>query len=299
MGEADIPGTLHLGCPVWACEGWRGSLYTRGAARAEFLPQYARVFGAVEGNSTFYGLPAEATVRRWAAEAPFGFRFCFKFPRRVTHDARLAGHEADGARFLDLMALLPGRTGPLLLQLGPGFAPRDLARLERYLAALPRDFRYAVEVRHPGWYADAGAERAFDAVLAAHGVARGNFDTHDVFEAIEPDATTAISQGRKPRLPRRAVATAREAFVRFVGQNQIERSRAALDFWARKVEAWLLEGREVYFFTHTPDDAMAPRLARMFHLMLRERLPALAPLPAFAGELEAPPRSAPEQPSLL
>ena len=65
-------GTLRLGCPVWAFEGWRGSLYTRAARREEFLPQYARVFGAVEGNSTFYGLPAEATVRRWAAEAPPG-----------------------------------------------------------------------------------------------------------------------------------------------------------------------------------------------------------------------------------
>ena len=42
-------GTLRLGCPVWAFDGWRGSLYSRNAQRGDFLPQYARVFGAVEG----------------------------------------------------------------------------------------------------------------------------------------------------------------------------------------------------------------------------------------------------------
>jgi uncharacterized protein YecE (DUF72 family) len=124
-------------------------------------------------------------------------------------------------------------------------------------------------------------------VLRAHAAARCNFDTHDVFESQALDETTAISQSRKPRLPRRAVATARETFVRFVGRNAIEASRTALSFWVERVADWLERGHEVFFFTHTPDDAMAPQLARLFHGVLCERLPRLPALAAFAGEAEA------------
>jgi uncharacterized protein YecE (DUF72 family) len=289
MHSTAITGTLRLGCPVWACADWRGGLYTRGARREDFLRQYAPVFGAVEGNSTFYGLPTEATVRRWAAEAPAGFRFCFKFPRSVSHERQLVDAGRDTDAFLRLMSLLPDRLGPLLLQLGPGFGPAHLDDLDRYLAALPGAFRYAVEVRHPGLYDDAGAEHAFDQLLLAHAASRCNFDTMHVFDAAPADAATVQAQARKPRLPRRAVVAGGAAFVRFVGGNAVELAREALGFWVERVGAWLAEGREVYFFTHTPDDAHAPRLARFFHQLLREQVPALAPLPAFSGESETAP----------
>lgn len=282
------PGALRLGCPVWAFEGWRGSLYARAARREDFLPQYARVFGAVEGNATFYGLPPEATVRRWAAEAPPGFRFCFKFPRAVTHERQLVGAQRETDAFLRLMALLPDRLGPLLLQLGPGFGPRHLDDLDRFLGALPRGVPCAVEVRHAGLYDDGPAEATFDALLTAHGAARCNFDTADVFGAEASDASTAQAQSRKPRLPRRAAAPAGPAFVRFVGRNRIEASEPALARWIAPVTDWLASGREVYFFTHTPDDASAPHLARRFHGMLRAALPALPPLASFPGEAEPP-----------
>jgi uncharacterized protein YecE (DUF72 family) len=288
MNAPRPPGPLRLGCPVWAFEGWRGSLYTRAARREEFLPQYACVFGAVEGNSTFYGLPAEATVRRWAVEAPPGFRFCFKFPRTVTHERQLVDAGRETEAFLRRMALLPDRLGPLLLQLGPGFGPRHLGDLDRYLGALPRELSCAVEVRHAGLYDDGPAEAEFDALLAARGASRCNFDTADVFGAEAADASTAQAQSRKPRLPWRASAPAGPAFVRFVGRNTVEDSVPALAQWVAPVADWLSSGREVYFFTHTPDDAAAPHLARRFHAMLRAALPSLPPLSPFAGEAEPP-----------
>jgi uncharacterized protein YecE (DUF72 family) len=174
----------------------------------------------------------------------------------------------------------------LLLQLGPGFGPRDLDALDRYLGALPAGFECAVEVRHPGLYDDAAAERAFDQLLVAHNAARGNFDTHHVFDASALDATTVQAQERKPRLPQRAVVTAGPAFVRFVGGNVVENARGALGFWVERVSLWLIEGREVYFFTHTPDDTNAPHLARLFHALLRDRLRSLPALAAFPGEIE-------------
>ncbi len=42
-----------LGCPFWSFPDWNGSLYSRDARAPDRLPQYARVFNAVEGNTTF------------------------------------------------------------------------------------------------------------------------------------------------------------------------------------------------------------------------------------------------------
>ncbi|MDR3454238.1 MAG: DUF72 domain-containing protein, partial [Rhodoferax sp.] len=55
-----------IGCPSWSELAWRDHLYPENARPADFLQLYAQVFNAVEGNTTFYAQPAEATVQRWA-----------------------------------------------------------------------------------------------------------------------------------------------------------------------------------------------------------------------------------------
>lgn len=282
-------GTLYLGCPVWAQANWRGALYTSDARREDFLPQYARVFGAVEGSATFYALPGETTVRRWADGTPQGFRFVFKFPRAVTHDRKLIDAHACTDSFLARMALLPERLGPLLIQLGPDFGARDLPTLADFLRALPDSFDYVVEVRHPDFFDDGPNEAALAVLLAARGIARGNLDTTQVFESPDRDDSTRRAQYEKPRVPRRAVHVAGPALVRFVGENEIARCDAALDFWVDQVGSWLERGIDVYFFAHAPDDINAPALARRFHARLATRvgsLPALAPFPGETGPVE-------------
>ena len=68
----------RLGCPFWGCKDWVGSLYSRDARPADYLRQYASVFSAVEGNTTFYSTPSADTVQRWIAATPEHFQFCFK-----------------------------------------------------------------------------------------------------------------------------------------------------------------------------------------------------------------------------
>ena len=95
---------VYLGCPLWAHAPWKGRFFTAKASREDFLPQYARVFGTTEGNATFYGLPAPETVERWAAEAPSDFRFCFKFPRVISHEKALVGAETETKAFFERLA---------------------------------------------------------------------------------------------------------------------------------------------------------------------------------------------------
>ncbi len=74
-----------LGCPSWSEPAWRGSIYPRDIRPADCLSHYCRLFNAVEGNTTFYARPSAATVQRWAAQMPAGFRFCAKLPREISH----------------------------------------------------------------------------------------------------------------------------------------------------------------------------------------------------------------------
>lgn len=94
---------------MWANAEWRGGFYP---PHGGGLEEYARVFGAVEGNTTFYsGAPRAGTVAAWARQVPPGFRFCFKLPAVLTHERRLAGIEAEFDAFVEALAPLWDRLG--------------------------------------------------------------------------------------------------------------------------------------------------------------------------------------------
>ncbi len=291
-------GTVRIGCPAWAHEPWRGRFFTTRARREEFLRQYAGVFGTTEGNATFYGVPPAERVARWAAEAPAEFRFCFKFPRAITHDRLLVGAETETREFLTRLAPLAERLGPYLIQLHERFDARRLGVLEAFLRGLPREFAYAVEVRAPEFYAGGAEERALDALLGELGMDRSIFDTRCIHASTATDEFTRDAQRRKPRLAIQAKATGRRPFVRFVADPQLEKNTAALAAWAEVVAAWRAEGREPYFFTHHPDDTFAPDVGRMFQASLRARCPDLPEPPRWPAEGE-PRAPAAEQLSLL
>ncbi|HEY1109263.1 MAG TPA: DUF72 domain-containing protein, partial [Opitutaceae bacterium] len=89
-----------------------------------------------------------------------------------------------------------------------------------------------------------------------------------------------------PRVPRRTTALGRTPFVRFVGDGDLTRNDAAIAAWAEVVARWLGEGRSPYFFVHTPDDLLAPELARRFQAAVHARFPAVPAPPAWPGEGE-------------
>ena len=78
-----------LGCPEWSRPEWKGGLLPARTRSKDFLAGYARVFNTVEGNTTFYALPRPDVVERWKESTPPSFRFCFKFPRSISHDRKL------------------------------------------------------------------------------------------------------------------------------------------------------------------------------------------------------------------
>ncbi|MCO5157108.1 MAG: DUF72 domain-containing protein [Aquamicrobium sp.] len=116
------------------------------------LARYAAVFDGVEVNSTFYRRHKASTFERWAEATPDGFRFAVKIPKAITHERAMEDIREPFATFLQDIAALGGKRGPLLCQLPPSlrFDP------ERFEAAFDtmRDLDQGplvIEVRHRCW----------------------------------------------------------------------------------------------------------------------------------------------------
>lgn len=283
---------LGVGCPMWAHKPWQGRYLPDGLARHDQLAAYATWCNAVEGNTTFYGLPAASSVEAWAASTPASFRFAFKLPRAVTHDRRLREAEAETTRFLDLLAPLGGRADPVVIQLPATFGPAQLGDLARYLASLPTSHRYAVEVRHPAFFPEAepgsGSDRAtrpspasgaLERLLRRHDVEWTIFDTTTLFSRPPTDDAERQAWTDKPRVAPRTIALTDRPVVRFLGRDDPEATARGWQRWLPIVAGWLREGRRPLFFVHTPDNVDALPLARRFHHEVIQLVPELEPLP--------------------
>lgn len=278
--------TYFLGCPMWANRAWQGSLLEPGRRTADFLSDYARVLNTVEGNTTFYAVPNAEKVRHWRDQTPPSFRFCFKFPKVISHELALLNCEREVASFFEAMAPLGRRLGPFFLQLPPSFC--DLDRLSRFLTVLPKSFRFAVEVRHPAFFAGDAIERDFEAMLTGLEMDRVLFDTERLMTFQSSDDGVKAAQRKKPSVPRRTNATGRHPFLRYAGLPSVERDEEGVRFWADQTAAWLAEGKQPFVFMHqVPEDDEAPELCRMFHHQLQTRIADLGPMPEWPGERAA------------
>lgn len=275
----------RLGCPFWSFEAWNGSLYSRDARPADRLAQYARVFPTVEGNTTFYSVPSARSVARWREAVPAGFRFCFKLPRAITHDAQLLDAKAPLERFLAAVAPLGERLGPFLIQLPPKFGPERLPDLEAFLDGLPGELDFAVELRHRDFFDDAALAGHADEILAERGCDRVVMDTRALRagDPRHPEVLAALHA--KPDLPLRPDPVGRRPLVRWVGHPEPAANEPYLAEWAERVAGWIDRGLEPFFFVHTASNLRTPEVARDFHARVAARAQAdVGSLPGFPGE---------------
>jgi len=284
-----IKHLFYLGCPVWACEHWRGSLYTAKAPRADWLRQYSGVFGTVEGNSTFYALPSLDTAKRWAEYVARGFQFSLKVSRAVSHEKRLRGAEKELAAFVEVADVLDVHRclGPSFLQLPPDFSPQERQVLESFLRSLPTYLPWAVEVRHLDWYDSGPNEKWLDDLLTELRIDKVLFDSRPLYSKPPSDEIEKVSQTRKPKTPIRQTVTGQHPFLRIVGRNHLDEVQPWIDEWAPVIAGWIAHGRQPFVFTHAPDDKFAPEFARRMYAGIQSSLPSLPDLPAWPGELAA------------
>ncbi|MEX1010848.1 MAG: DUF72 domain-containing protein [Balneolaceae bacterium] len=268
----------HIGTTRWSLKEWVGRFYTEDATPDSFLSQYASVFNAVEGNTTFYRTPDPKTVERWGEAVPDGFKFCFKFPRGITHEKQLAGAGDEILSFIDRFEPIRDHLGPFHIQLDDRFSYRQFSVLEEMLGSLPAEYAYALEVRHPDYFDKGKKENHLVHLLRNLNIDRVVFDTRRLHSLKGSEPSIVEAQKKKPKLPVRFDPTGSRPFLRYVGANDVPNNEAWLKEWAIIVADWILDGRHPYVFIHAPDSVSAPEIARYFHRELA-RLVDVKPMP--------------------
>ena len=275
---------FYVGCPIWANKSWVNSLYPKGTKPSDFLRVYAQQLTTVEGNTTFYAVPAPATVQHWAEETPETFRFCPKLPRTISHAGRLMEHREEAMQFLEVMSGLGSRLGPLFLQLPPRYSPAMMDDLGEFLRNWPSEMQLAVEVRHPAWF-DAPHHEGLQAMLSGYRMARVVIDTRpirtlDGEQILQGSVYERMLQARerKPSLPVIFEPTGPFTFLRYIGHPNMEHNAPFLEEWAAHLSEWLEKGLDSYVFCHCPDERIDPQLCRDLHRRVSERI-SIAPLP--------------------
>lgn len=273
----------HLGCTVWSLKEWVGNFFTDDAKQNNFLSQYSSVFNCVEGNTTFYNIPSEKTVKKWKQATPDGFKFCFKFHRSITHDQQLNDVEDEIMQFLEVFDPITERLGPFMIQLPPKFSPEEFTKLERMVSFLPSAYRYAIEVRHPDFFNHGREEHRLNRLLKSYNIDRVIFDTRKLHTMKTDEQSVLEAKKKKPEVPVRFDNTGSRPLVRFVGSNDPVANEPYLKEWAIVVADWIKEGLHPYVFTHTPDRVSQPQNARRFHQLLSELID-IDPMPKWPKE---------------
>ncbi|UPG84041.1 DUF72 domain-containing protein [Luteibacter aegosomatis] len=156
---------IRIGCAGWSLSSKVAALFE---GQGSHLERYARVFDAVEINTSFYRPHQPKTYARWAASVPDAFRFAVKMPKTISHELRL--RDADDAleRFMEEAGALGDKLGCLLLQLPPSLT-FDKASAETFFASLRRltALRVVCEPRHATWFTEEATETLTKARIAA------------------------------------------------------------------------------------------------------------------------------------
>jgi uncharacterized protein YecE (DUF72 family) len=242
-------GAIRIGISGWTYKGWRGRFYPKGLPQKRELAYAAGRFASIEINGTFYSLQRPESFAAWDAATPAGFVFALKGPRYITHFLRLKDVEAPLANFLASGPLrLGAKLGPMLWQ----FPPRmkfDAARLDAFLALLPRDTAAALELarRHDcrldgrAWLAIDRKRRLRHAVEIRHDSFRD-----PAFVALLRRHRAALVVADTVDWPLLMDVTADFVYVRLHGSQELYASGyddPDLDVWAARVAAWA-RGRE-------------------------------------------------------
>ncbi|MFN9788752.1 MAG: DUF72 domain-containing protein [Pirellulaceae bacterium] len=241
------------------------------------LAWYSQMFPTVEGNSTFYALPPLSTLDHWCDSTPSGFRFCFKFPQAISHTAQLAVDQQTmqpWLRWIEQTAR-KDRLGPSLLQLGPAFSSCSWSTLETFLKQLPKEFPWAVELRHPDWFDGENWEPRVDQLLLEQGIDRVHLDATWLFSRPPETEGERIASAKKPKVAVRHRTPGQRPMLRLIGRDHAEGLEDAWGTWAHTICTWMLDGKQPWIFTHAPDDRQAPFLARRLFRLIESQLRVL------------------------
>jgi uncharacterized protein YecE (DUF72 family) len=231
---------IWIGTSGYQYPEWRGKFYPEELSTAKMLGYYAERFATTEVNYSFRQIPSEKALKEWAARTPEDFQFSLKAPQKITHFAKLRDCADTLQFFVDRVAVLRAKLGPILFQLPPTLKA-DAALLTDFLAQLPRGTRTAFEFRHESWFHD-----SIFAALKKRNAALCIAETEDLATPFQETADFLYLRLRREDYKARDLAR-----------------------WASKM--WESRGRnqEAFVYFKHEETGVGPKFAQAFEKQLR------------------------------
>jgi uncharacterized protein YecE (DUF72 family) len=237
------PGKLFIGTSGWSYKDWVGPFYPEGTKAADYLSIYTKKYNTVEVDSTFYGIPRETTVQKWAKVSANNFVFSPKVPQEITHELRLEKCDHIWERYLNTMRILGPKLGPIVLQFDYKFKYKEhFEVLEHFLHQHAQEARLCVEIRNRDWH-----QESFYEMLAKF--------------------NTALILNDLYYMPRIVKLTANFTYIRLLGNRKqipddfsharVNRDKD-LDWWAKWINRILERELEVYVYSNNRYQGHAP-----------------------------------------
>ncbi len=243
-GKKNKNARVYIGCAKWGRPEWVGKIYPPKTKEKDFLQHYVQHYNCIELNATHYKIYGAAGIGKWKDKAKGrDFLFCPKMYQGVTHRGGLKGKEFITTEFFRGIVAFEKHLGPIFVQVSDSFSPNRRKELFDYLASLPRDLQFFLEVRHPGWFSNADVRKEILETLAS----------------LNMGAVITDTAGRRDCAHMHL--TIPKAFIRYVGNSLHPTDNTRIDAWVQRMKYWLDKGmQELYFFMHMHDEATSPEL---------------------------------------
>jgi uncharacterized protein YecE (DUF72 family) len=244
-GSRSTQPRVYLGASTWGDASWVGALYPPKTPAKNFRQLYPQYFNAAELNATHYNIYSPEVIAQWAAAAKGrDFKYCPKFPQSISHYSNFENAADLTHAFLESIEAFGPHLGPAFLQTSESFPLTARHALFKYLATLPQQHTYFLEVRHPGWYESAEAIDTWMQVL----------------RQLDVGAVITDTPGRRDIVHMHLPVN--KLFLRFVCNQTHPLSFQRIDAWTSRLARWIDEGlEEAYIFIHPNTDGAVLGLA--------------------------------------
>ena len=235
---------IYIGCAKWGRPEWVGKIYPPKTKEKDFLQHYVEHYNCIELNATHYKIYGPAGIAKWAEKAKGkDFLFCPKMYQGVTHRGSLKGKDFITSEFFRGIVAFEKHLGPIFVQVSDSFSPKRKTELFEYLASLPHDLQFFLEVRHPDWF----------------GVDSIREELFTTLRSMNMGAVITDTSGRRDCAHMHL--TIPKVFIRYVGNSLHATDYTRTDSWIERMKYWLDKGlEELYFFMHMHDETYSPEL---------------------------------------
>ncbi|MBI5195946.1 MAG: DUF72 domain-containing protein [Nitrospirae bacterium] len=229
-----------IGCSGFMYDAWKGVFYPEELPQKNWLSFYGEKFDALELNVTFYRLLKKEAFERWYKETSPRFSFSLKGSRFITHVKKLKDVELPLSTFFNTTAPLMEKLEVVLWQLPPNLKA-NLKVLKEFIEALkPYPMRYAFEFRHKSWI------------------------NSKVFKLLST-YNIAVCMADWPPFIEEVPLTADFVYIRRHGKGgnySTPYPTEQLKKDAKKIKAFMKEGKDVYIFFNNDAFGYAPQNAK-------------------------------------